>query len=153
LRERSERVGHAFILPAASPTHDYSTGRIRLLFELIGCKMIKNSKQNSSEELMSQAPMSDITSDDKLWAALGYVIPIIAIVVLFMEDKKSRPYIKFNAVQSLVATVILSILSTVTCGFGAVLFLIMLWWAYQAYMGQDVKIPWVSDFIHKQGWA
>jgi uncharacterized membrane protein len=124
-----------------------------LRFGLIGCKIVQNQTKIISEELMSQAPMSDITSDDKLWAALGYVIPIIAIVVLFMEDKKARPYIKFNAVQSLVATVILTILSTVTCGFGAVLFLIMLWWAYQAYMGQDVRIPMISDFIRNQGWA
>jgi len=103
---------------------------------------------------MSQEPMSpEITSDDKLWAMLGYIIPLIALVVLFMEDKKNRPYVKFNAVQSLVATVVLSILSTVTCGFGAVLFLIMLLWAYQAYQGQDVKIPMISDFIRNQGWA
>ncbi len=95
----------------------------------------------------------EISSDDKLWAMLGYLIPLIALVVLFMEDKKNRPYVKFNAVQSLVATVVLSILSTVTCGFGAVLFLIMLWWAYQAYQGQDVRIPMISDFIRKQGWA
>jgi hypothetical protein len=39
---------------------------------------------------MSQAPMSDISQDDKLWAMLGYIIPLIAIVVLFMEDKKNR---------------------------------------------------------------
>lgn len=103
---------------------------------------------------MSQAPMSpDITSDDKLWAALGYVIPLIAIVVLFMEDKKSRPYIKFNAVQSLVVTVVLTILTTITFGCGGILFLVMLWWAYQAYQGQDVKIPMISDFIRNQGWA
>lgn len=102
---------------------------------------------------MSQAPMSDVSQDDKLWAALGYLIPLIALIVLFMEDKKSRPYIKFNAVQSLVATVVLSILSTVTCGFGAVLFLIVLYWAYQAYQGQDVRIPFISDFIRNQGWA
>ncbi|MDP1713667.1 MAG: hypothetical protein Q8L41_02890 [Anaerolineales bacterium] len=103
---------------------------------------------------MSQESMNpEISSDDKLWAMLGYLIPLIALVVLFMEDKKNRPYVKFNAVQSLVATVVLSILSTVTCGFGAVLFLIMLWWAYQAYQGQDVKIPMISDFIRKQGWA
>jgi uncharacterized membrane protein len=97
--------------------------------------------------------MSDVSQDDKLWAALGYLIPLIALIVLFMEDKKSRPYIKFNAVQSLVATVVLSILSTVTCGFGAVLFLIVLYWAYQAYQGQDVRIPFISDFIRNQGWA
>lgn len=126
---------------------------LRLRFGIIGCKITQIQTQIISEELMSQAPMSDITSDDKLWAALGYAIPIIAIVVLFMEDKKSRPYIKFNAVQSLVATVILSILSTVTCGFGAVLFLIMLFWAYQAYMGQDIRIPVITDFIRNQGWA
>jgi len=103
---------------------------------------------------MSQAPVSpDVTSDDKLWAALGYVIPLIAIVVLFMEDKKNRPYVKFNAVQSLVATVVLTILTTITFGCGGVLFLVMLWWAYQAYQGQDVKIPMISDFIRNQGWA
>lgn len=102
---------------------------------------------------MSNEPMMDVNSDDKLWAALGYLIPIIALVVLFMEDKKARPYIKFNAVQSLVVSVVLSIISTVTCGFGAVLFLVMLWWAYQAYMGQDIRIPVISDFIRNQGWA
>lgn len=102
---------------------------------------------------MSQAPMSDISQDDKLWAMLGYIIPIIAIVVLFMEDKKSRPYIKFNAVQSLVATVALTIISTVTLGCGGILFLVMFWWAYQAYQGQDVRIPVISDFIRNQGWA
>ncbi len=102
---------------------------------------------------MSQEPMSDLTSDDKLWAALGYAIPVIALVVLFMEDKKSRPYIKFNAVQSLVATVVLSILATVTFGCGSILFLVMFWWAYQAYQGLDVKIPMISDFIRNQGWG
>ena len=102
---------------------------------------------------MSQAPMSDVTSDDKLWAALGYAIPIIALVVLFMEDKKSRPYIKFNAVQSLAVTVIITVIATVTVGICSILYLVMFYWAYQAYMGQDVKIPMVSDFIRKQGWA
>ncbi len=102
---------------------------------------------------MSQAPMSDLTSDDKLWAALSYVFPVIGVIVLLMEDKKSRPFIKFHAVQSIVATVVLSILATVTFGCGSVLFLIMFWWAYQAYQGVDVKIPMISDFIRNQGWA
>ena len=102
---------------------------------------------------MSQAPMSDVTQDDKLWAMLGYIIPLIAIVVLFMEDKKNRPYVKFNAVQSLVASVALTIISSVTLGCGTILFLAMFWWAYQAYQGQDVRIPMISDFIRNQGWA
>ena len=103
---------------------------------------------------MSQEPMSsDISSDDKLWAMLGYLIPLIAVVVLFMEDKKNRPYVKFNAVQSIAATVVLTIISTITLGCGSILFFAMLWWAYQAYQGQDVKIPMISDFIRNQGWA
>ena len=103
---------------------------------------------------MSQEPISsEITSDDKLWAMLSYLIPIIAIVVLFMEDKKARPYIKFNAVQSIVATVVITIISTITLGCGSVLFFVLLWWAYQAYQGQDVKVPMISDFIRNQGWA
>jgi uncharacterized membrane protein len=103
---------------------------------------------------MSQAPMSpDITSDDKLWAALSYVFPVIAIVVLFMEDKKNRPFVKFHAIQSIVATVVLSVLATVTFGCGSILFLVLFWWAYQAYQGQDVKIPVITDFIHNQNWA
>lgn len=102
---------------------------------------------------MSNEPMMEVNSDDKLWAALGYAIPIIAIVVLFMEDKKSRPYIKFNAVQSIVATIVLSVIASVTLGCGSILFLALYYWAYQAYQGQDVKIPMVSDFIRNQGWA
>lgn len=103
---------------------------------------------------MSQEPMSpEITSDDKLWAMLSYLIPIIAVVVLFMEDKKNRPYIKFSAVQSIVATVVVTIISTVTLGCGSILFFVFLWWAYQAYQGQDIRIPVISDFIRNQGWA
>ncbi len=102
---------------------------------------------------MSQAPMSDVTADDKLWAMLSYLIPIVAIVVLFMEDKKSRPYVKFNAVQSLVASVVISILTGVTLGCGGVLGFALFYWAYLAYQGQDIKIPMITDFIHNQGWA
>ena len=74
---------------------------------------------------MSQEPISsEITSDDKLWAMLSYLIPIIAVVVLFMEDKKARPYVKFSAVQSIVATVVLTVISTITLGCGSILSLI-----------------------------
>ena len=103
----------------------------------------------------------ETTSDDKLWAALGYPIPLVALIVLFMEDKKSRPYIKFHAVQSLAANVVfyvvITILSVVTLGFGGlcapVIWLVFLYWAYQAYQGQDIKIPFVTDFIRNQGWV
>ena len=63
---------------------------------------------------MSQAPMSaDATSDDKLWAALGYPVGLIAILMLLMEEKKSRPFIKYHAVQAIAANVVLWIIATV----------------------------------------
>jgi len=111
---------------------------------------------------MSQEPMMDVTSDDKLWAALSYVFaPLIGIIVLLMEDKKARPFIKFHAVQSIAVSIafwiLASVITAVTLGFGGmcvpVLWLVFLYWAYQAYQGQDVKIPVVSDFIRKQGWV
>ncbi len=111
---------------------------------------------------MSQAPMSpDVTSDDKLWAALGYPIALVAIIVLFMEDKKARPFIKFHAVQSLALNVaffvVATILSVVTFGFGGLcvplIWLVFLYWAYLAYQGQMFEVPFVTNFIKNQGWV
>ena len=113
-----------------------------------------------AEQVPNSVP-GDVTSDDKLWAALAYVFsPIVPIIILLMEDKKNRPFIKAHNAQALVAGValgvILSILTTVTCGIGAILFIVwvvMLYWAYQAYQGQYVTIPVITDFCKKQNWA
>jgi len=110
---------------------------------------------------MSQSTSPDITSDDKLWSALGYPIPLISIIVLFMEEKKNRPFIKFHAVQSLVFNIALYILifvlSAVTLGFGAIcaplLWLATLWPAFEAYNGKYLEIPVITNFIKNQGWV
>jgi uncharacterized membrane protein len=111
---------------------------------------------------MSEQPMNpEVTSDDKLWAALGYPIPLIAIIVLFMEEKKDRPFIKYHAVQSLAANVaffiIATVLAVVTLGFGGicapVLWLVFFWWAYQSYQGEMFEIPFITNFIKGQGWV
>jgi uncharacterized membrane protein len=123
--------------------------------------MMKIKSQINSEELMENQSM-DVTSDDKLWAALSYVFaPIIGIIVLVMEDKKARPYIKFHGVQSIVASVavwiLVAIIATVTLGLGGLcaplVWLVFLYWAYQAYQGRTVNIPVVTNFVKQQGWA
>ena len=102
---------------------------------------------------MSQAPMSsDVTSDDRLWAALAYAFsPLIPIVLMFMEDKKNRPYIKANNMQAL----ILGIITAVTSAFciGILVWFYQLYLAYQAYQGQTINIPILTDFCKNQGWA
>jgi uncharacterized membrane protein len=64
-------------------------------------------EEPTNEGPVGDAPAGDITSDDKLWAALGYPIAIIAIIALLMEDKKERPFIHFHAIQSLAFNIVL----------------------------------------------
>lgn len=104
----------------------------------------------------------ELTSDDKLWAMLAYM-PIIgwiiAIVALLMEDKKSRPFIKFHSVQALALAIIngivASILSFVIVGIctGLAGTVYMIYLGVKAYQGETVKVPYLTDFIKNQGWA
>jgi uncharacterized membrane protein len=111
--------------------------------------------------MSNQVGSPDVTSDDKLWAALGYPIPLVAIIVLLMDEKKSRPFIKYHAVQSLVFNVVwwvlIFIISAVTLGFGAIcaplLWLVTLWPAFDSYKGKYTELPVISNFIKNQGWV
>ena len=109
---------------------------------------------------MTNQVSGDITSDDKLWAALAYVFtPVIPIIILLIADKKDRPFIKAHNMQALVWGVVLYIIGfvlsfiVVGCLVWLVGFILQLYWAYQAYQGKMVTIPVLSDFVKKQGWA
>ena len=102
---------------------------------------------------------TEITDDDKLWALLSWITGVVAIVALLMEDKKDRPFVKYNAVMSLVVvaviTILVAIISAVTCGIGAVLVLAYIYPIYlgiKAFQGEWVEVPYVTDFCKKQGW-
>ena len=111
---------------------------------------------------MSQEPVSpEITSDDKLWALLAYIFsPLIPIILMLMEDKKNRPFIKAHNAQALVLGIIEVILYVVLgwvffiglC-LGLLLWFAMIYWGFQAYSGKYVTIPVVTDFCKNQGWA
>jgi len=104
---------------------------------------------------------NEITSDDKLFAALAYFFsPLSPILILLVEDKKNRPFIRAHNVQALVTGVVFWIFfvvfSVITCGIGtvsSVAWLIMLYWSYKAYTGEYVQIPVITDFVKNQGWA
>jgi uncharacterized membrane protein len=120
--------------------------------------------------MLQQPANTDITSDDKLWAALGYPIFIIALIMLFIEGKKERPFIKFHAVQALALNIVLWVveivigilsgaLGKVTFGLGwllgclsPLLWLGMLWPAILAYQGKYFNIPVVTQFLRGQHW-
>lgn len=109
--------------------------------------------------MTGQPVPTDITSDDKLWSALGYPIPIIPIIMLLMEDKKSRPFIKYHAVQSLALNVVLWVVivalsaTVILACFAWILWFITFWPAIKAYQGEYMKLPVITDFIKNQGWV
>jgi len=104
----------------------------------------------------------NITADDKTWGGLSY-IPIVGLVVLFLQDKASRPFIKKHAVQS-VALAAVVFVATLLVGWIPVLgwiFNFVVWLGFGIYMlmnlikalnGKDVNIPVITDFVRKQGW-
>jgi len=100
-----------------------------------------------------------VDSNDKLWSALGYPIPIIALIALLMEDKKKRPFIRFHAVQSLALNVALWILifilsiTIVGACIAPFLWLITLWPAFESYKGKYLELPVITKFIKNQGWV
>lgn len=110
---------------------------------------------------MSEAPMDpEVTSDDKLWALLAYIFtPLIPVVILLMEDKKDRPFIRAHNAQALavgVINVILGIVLSWTLVLACVpviIWFVCIYWGVQAYNGKMVQIPVVTDFVKKQGWA
>lgn len=107
---------------------------------------------------MSDYNPNEVTSDDRLMAALAYVFsPLVPIIFMLMEDKKNRPFIKAHNAQALavgiVMIIVVPIIAAVTLGCGSILWLIMLWWGYKAYKGEYINIPVISDFVKNQGWA
>jgi uncharacterized protein len=110
---------------------------------------------------MSEEPMApEITSDDRLWSLLAYVLsPIVPVIILLMEEKKNRPFIRSHNAQALVLGIVEIVLAVV---LGWTIFLscvpllfwvVMIYWGIQAYQGKEVKVPVVSDLVRNQGWA
>ena len=102
--------------------------------------------------------MNDLTSQDKLMAALSYPIGLVAIVILLVEDMKNRPFQKYHAVQALAVNIILVVLWIVlgwTVFLACVpllLWLVTIYWAIKAYQGEIFEIPGLTNFLKGQGW-
>ena len=115
-----------------------------------------NDEEITQDEEMAGAPVSgeEITDDDKLWALLSWLLWPIAIIVLLLEDKKERPFLKYHAVNSLAYAVVWAIVGTLTVGCVGVLgFIYVIYLAIQAYQGQWVEVPFITNFCKNQGWV
>lgn len=100
----------------------------------------------------------DVTSDDRLWAALGYPIFPVSILMLLTEDKQNRSFIRFHAIHALVIYLLVSIVLALLVPFtfgasGACLpafWLATFWPAYRAYQGQYLNIPYLTKLLKSQ---
>lgn len=109
---------------------------------------------------MTEQITPEITSDDKLWALLAYVLsPVVPIIILLLQEKKDRPFIRYHNAQALVLGIVNLILAIVlgwTVFLSCVPFIIwvvMVYWGIKAYQGEYVVIPVVTNFVKNQGWA
>jgi len=107
--------------------------------------------------MTEQTMNTGITQDDKLWAMLSYAPFIgffVALYALLVDEKKSRPYIKTNAVQAMAIYVVIAVSSIIAVG----VCIASIIWIYQIYLmiqvnkGETVTIPVITDFCKKQGW-
>jgi uncharacterized membrane protein len=116
-------------------------------------------------------PAGTPSSNDRLLAALGYPIWIVALIALLLDGPKDRPFTRYHAVQALgfnVAAFIFYfvagifsfcvgqvawILGCLTWMLFFVPFLAALYFAYLAYTKAEYfEIPLVTDLMQQQGW-
>lgn len=123
--------------------------------------------------LQPQGPADLATNtNDRIFAALSYIfVPIVSILVLILDDTKSRFFPRYHAIQSLgfmVAVIIYEVLATVvffcgsivTLGLGAILLWVlfflpiipMIYYTYKAGQGEIFEIPSVTRIMQRQGW-
>ncbi|MDX9864844.1 MAG: DUF4870 domain-containing protein [Anaerolineaceae bacterium] len=106
-------------------------------------------------------PESQITDDDRLWAMLAYIFsPLIPIVIMLMDEKKDRPFIKAHNVQALIWGIIgyavsslLSFVFFIGCVVWIAYIIITIIWAMKANKGELVEIPVITKLVKDQGWA
>lgn len=105
---------------------------------------------------------NDVTSDDRLWALLAYVLtPLFPIIILLMADKKDRPFLKAHNMQALILGVaefiVETILGAVSAGLlGCVVLIaalvINIYFGVKANRGEVFEIPFITNFVRQQGW-
>ena len=91
-----------------------------------------------------------VNDTSKLLAALGYLIGVIAIVMLFIEPYKDEKFVKFHAVQA-VALFIISIISwmipVVGWIIGVVVLVFQIIALIKTFQGEYYEVPLIYSVV------
>ena len=104
---------------------------------------------------MSSQDLQPQEDNDKIMAALSYILIVIMSVIILATDMKNKPFLKYHAYQSLVFGIAIWILpfvlSFVFIGFCLmpIAFLAQLYYAYLAYTKGVFTIPLITDLTGK----
>ena len=104
-----------------------------------------------------------VNSDDRLWGLLAYLLtPLVPIIILIMEDKKNRPFLKAHNMQALILGIaevivlvilgVIPIIGLLSCVLAVAAFIVNLLYAIKANRGETFDIPVISNFVRQQGW-
>ena len=104
-------------------------------------------------------PVADVSSEDRLWVLLCFLFtPLFPIITLLIEEKKSRPFIKYHTVPTLILGVVevvvvglLQLIPVVGC-LTRLIWIINIIFAIKANKGVNVEIPVITSFAKGQNW-
>lgn len=119
-----------------------------------------------------EMPKAAGTSENKLLAALCYIIAVLVPLFVIFTEKKNDKFLAFHAWQSLLysiawivvfflLSILIGVVSVATAGIGtllgclyipvsAVAFLYGLFLAYKAYQGEKIMAPVIGEYAQKQ---
>jgi len=126
-------------------------------------------------DLGDGTPPTTPTSDDKLWCGLSYfsqfIIPVVLpLILLFSEQTKNKEFVRHHAITSLglaaasvvyeiAAFIIYSIIVLILPPLACILWLVFVLpvvpfvlYGIKALKGEYVDVPYLSEFMRKQGW-
>lgn len=96
------------------------------------------------------APLSD---QNKLLAAIGYPIWIVALIMALTDTSKQDPFVKFHAWQALflgIAGFVIAIVPFIGWLAWMVIFVMQIYYAIQAYGGKYFEVPVIYGLAKKQ---
>ncbi|MGC9359441.1 MAG: DUF4870 domain-containing protein [Anaerolineae bacterium] len=126
-------------------------------------------------DLGPDAASTEPSSDDKLWCGLSYfsqfVVPVVLPLILLLgEQTKEKEFIRHHAITSLgllaaavvyeiAAAIIYSLIMLILPLLACILWLIfvvpivpLVYYGIKALKGEYVEVPYLTEFLRKQGW-